>query len=60
MVVMGFLNPNLGSLFRGCFEVLGEGGITLPPCLKLVRIMLETSNLARKYTPTSSFRKYTF
>ena len=24
-----------------------------------VRIMLETSNLARKYTPICSFRKYT-
>ena len=59
MVVMGFLNPNLGSLFRGCFEVLGEGNYP-PPCLKLVRIMLETSNLARKYTPICSFRKYTF
>ena len=31
-----------------------------PPFLKLVRIMLETSNLARKYTPICSFRKYTF
>ena len=27
--------------------------------LKLVRIILETSNLARKYTHTCSFRKYT-
>ena len=46
------------------FEVGGGGKITLspllPPCLKLVRIMLETSNLARKYTPICSFRKYTF
>ena len=38
----------------------GGGGVKLPPCLKLVRIMLETSNLARKYTPICSFRKYTF
>ena len=30
-----------------------------PPCLKLVRIMLQTSNLARTYTPICSFRKYT-
>ena len=30
------------------FEV---GGVKLPLCLKLVRILLETSNLARKYTP---------
>ena len=49
-----------------CFEVWGrgEGGkITpppFPPSLKLVRIMLETSGLARKYTPICSFRKYTF
>ena len=28
--------------------------------LKLVRIILETSNLARKYTHICSFRKYTF
>ena len=27
-----------------------EGGITPSPCLKLVRIMLETSNLVREYT----------
>ena len=32
----------------------------ITPCLKRVRIMLETSNLARKYTPICSFRKYTF
>ena len=30
------------------------------PCQKPVRIMLETSNLARKYKPICSFRKYTF
>ena len=43
------------------FEVGGEGKIiTPPPCLKLVRIMLKTSNLARKYTSICSFRKYTF
>ena len=40
------------------FEVEGGGKIT--PRLKPVRIMLETSNLARKYTPICSFRKYTF
>ena len=37
------------------FEVWG-----VPPCLKPVKIMLETSNLARKYTSVCSFRKYTF
>ena len=42
------------------FEVVMGGVVKLPPCLKLVRNMLETSNLARKYTPVCSFRKYTF
>ena len=43
------------------FEMGGvvRGGGELPR-LKLVRITLETSNLARKYTPICSFRKYTF
>ena len=41
-----------------CFE--GEGGVKLPPSLKLVRIVLETSNLASNYTLVCSFRKYTF
>ena len=41
------------------FEVeRGWGKIT--PCIKLVRIMLETSKLASKYTLTCNFRKYTF
>ena len=39
------------------FEV---GGKITSPCLKLVKIMLETSNLASKYTSICSFRKYTF
>ena len=42
------------SLLGVRFEVMG---IKLPPCLKLVRIMLETSNLARMYTPICIFRK---
>ena len=43
------------------FELVGGGGDKItPPCLKLIRIMLETSNLQRKYTPNCSFRKYTF
>ena len=45
------------------FEVAkGADKITLPPplCLKLVRIILETTNLASKYTHIFSFRKYTF
>ena len=41
------------------FEVGGEG-VKLLPCLKLVKIMLETLNLTRKYTLICSFRKYTF
>ena len=57
------LNPNLGGFFKGSFwgGGGGEGGVKLPtPCLKLVRIMLETSNLARKYTLICSLRKDTF
>ena len=39
----------------------GEGGVVkLPTCLKLIGIMLETSNLARKYRHICSFRKYSF
>ena len=38
------------------FEVGGK----ITPCLKIVRIMQETSSLARKYTPICSFRKYFF
>ena len=34
--------------------------LTPLPCLKLVRIMLETSILVRKYIHIFSFRKYTF
>ena len=50
LIWMGFLGVR--------FEV-GEGGVKIPR-LKPVRIMLETSNLARKYTPICSFKKYTF
>ena len=59
-------NPNLGGLFRGSFwrekrtGVKGGGGGKITPFLNLVRIMLETSNLARKYTDICSLRKYTF
>ena len=47
------------------FEVgRGGGKITsnypTSPCLKLVRITLETSNLASKYTHIRNFRKFTF
>ena len=32
----------------------------ITPCLKLVKIMLEIGNLARKYTHICNFRKYSF
>ena len=58
---MPSFNHNLDGLFTGSFWG-GRGGKIppLPPRLKLVRIMLETSNLARKYRHICSFRKYTF
>ena len=40
-------------------EVAGGGG-KITPCLKPVRIILKTSNLAPKYTPICSFRKYIY
>ena len=49
--MMLFLNPNLGG---------GSKNYYTSHCLKPVKIMLETSNLACKYTPICSFRKYTF
>ena len=55
----GFFDPNLGGLLRVRFEV-GREGVKLPPSLELIKIVLETSNLARKYTPICSSRKYTF
>ena len=39
------------------FEV---GWVKVHPCLKLVRVMLETWNLVRNYRHIWSFRKYTF
>ena len=45
----------LGILLWG-----GRGGSKITPCLKSVKITLETSNLARKYKHICSFRKYTF
>ena len=42
------INPNLGGLFRGSFWGAG-GGVKLVPCLKPVKIMPETSNLARTH-----------
>ena len=50
IIWVGFLGLHLG----------GREGGKITPCLKLVRIMLEASKLARKYIPICSFRKYTF
>ena len=47
----------MGGFLGIRFEV--GGNITFSPCLKLVRIMLETSNLAQNYKHIRSFRKYT-
>ena len=52
-------NPDLGGLFRG-FILRWEWGGKTTPCLKLVRITLQTSNLARKYRPICNFRKHSF
>ena len=52
-----FSNKEIWVGFLGVrFEVGGE----TTPCLKLVRYMLETSNLARQYTHIYSLTKYTF
>ena len=54
LIWVGFLG---GSFWGG-----PRGADKLPPapCLKLVRIMLETSHLAHKHTPIFSFRRYSF
>ena len=60
-MLVNTINPNLGWLFKGLFWGGGGGwGGKTTHCLKLFRIMLETSNLARKYTLIFSLRKYTF
>ena len=51
LIWVGFLGVRF-EVGRG-----GKGG-KITPCLKLVRIMQETSSLARKYTHIFSFRKY--
>ena len=53
--ILQLFNPNLGGT---CFA--GEGGRVSDYPLKLVRIMLETWTLVRKYKHICSFRKYTF
>ena len=55
LICVGFLGVHFEVVVGGG----GGGGVKLPR-LKLVRIMLETSNLACKYIHLHSFRKYTF
>ena len=50
----------LTPIWVGFLGVRFEVGGKITPCLKLVRIILEISNLARKYKTICSFRKYTF
>ena len=54
--IVDYVNLTLGGLFRSSFC----GGGKIAPFLNLVRIMLKTWNLVRKYTYICSFRKYTF
>ena len=56
--VMRYLILIWVGFFRCSFW--GERGDVKLPRLKLVRIMLEISNLARTYIRVYSFRKYTF
>ena len=50
------INP-VSGVFRDYIDVI-EGNII--PCLKIVRTILDTWNLARKYTHIRSFGKFTF
>ena len=56
-VYISIFNLNLGGLFKGSFWS-GRGVKT--PCLKLVKIMLESWNLVSNYKHIFSFRKYSF
>ena len=62
--LFGFSNVTLTLIWVGflgaSFKVKGGGGGGKLPRLKLVRIMLENSNLAHKYTHICSLRKYIF
>ena len=50
VALFGYLTIIWVGFLGVCFEV-GEGrGVKLPPCPKFVKIMLETTNLAPKYT----------
>ena len=50
----------LTLIWVGFLGVRFEVGGKINPRLKLVRVTLETWNLARKYTFTCSLKKYTF
>ena len=54
LIILVSFNPAVAGLFRASFLGLGK----ISPCFKLVRIMLETWNLARNYVHICSFRKY--
>ena len=60
----GFKNLSANAVrplpFQGFVLRCGGGGKPTPSLLERLRIMTETSNLARKYTHICSFRKYTF
>ena len=50
----------MGGLFRGSLFGGGRcGSVKLPPCWKLVTIILESWNLEGNYTHICCFRKYT-
>ena len=59
-ICLARLQGSLILIWVGFLGVRFEVGGKITPCLKLVRVMLETWNLARKYTLTCSFRKYIF
>ena len=52
VALFGYLTIIWVGFLGVCFEVAGGGGggVKLPPCPKFVKIMLETTNLAPKYT----------
>ena len=50
------LTLNWVSFLGVSFEVKEGGGGKINPCLKLVRIMLQTWNLIHKYTHICSFK----
>ena len=55
-----YLRRSLTLIWVGFLGVRFEGGVKITPCLKPVRIMLETSNLACQDALICNSRKYTF